>query len=270
MELIVGLLIMSTFMAGVTGIYLNSSWYTYNNEIIIRTEESARSVLDIIIYDLRMLGTGMPIGQSNFSIDDEDIGTAALPLLTSSDSNDLTFRLNETGAQAITTAEFDPSAGQTIQLTDTSDFSAGDFVYVSDSTAGGSDGLRGEISSVTNSQITLNGVYQTADGSVFPLGSTVSRVVTVDFESMSDWDGITRDNGTGEVLLAENVEFEVVYYDSNGDEIETPLSESEILNELTTIEVTVTARSSSDLRDGSRYYAEARQTVALRNLILVR
>lgn len=254
---------MSMFKSTVTG--------SHDNDMKTRVDEKARSTLDLIVFDLRMLGTGMPLGQADFSAEDADLGDAPLSFLPDSDTERLHFRMNESGKTVLLTAEFNSSEND-VYVTSTEDYSPGDTVYLSDAGAGGRDGLRGEVHSVSGDQVTLHGDYLTSTDADFPVGSWMARVSEVVYESPADWSGITRNNGiSGPILLASNTRFEVEYLDENEGILDPPLSTDEILQQLAAIKVTVRARSARELISGGAHYiAEFEQTVAMRNLLIQR
>jgi hypothetical protein len=270
-ELLVTVLLMSIVMLGVVGTVTWTSRQSIDHEIIARVNEQARAILDYMAYDMRMLGSGMPLGQTGFPIGGTGLGDAPLPLLTTSDDDQIELRLNERGSDTVLTANYTPSAANlTLSVLSASDFEAGDMLYVSDHTQGGTSGMQGTVAQVGNDWITLENTYVATAGATFKSGSTVSRVSTITYESPADGSGVTRDTGEGPVALEPNSTFNLDYLDATGTEITPPLTAAAIAANLYTIRVTVSVQASQPLYDGTTYSTEAVQEIGLRNLILSR
>ena len=90
------------------------------------------------------------------------------------------------------------------------------------------------------------------------------------FTSPSDDTGVTRTSSSGSVLLSPRSSFTARYLDSNGTELTLPLTAAVIKSNLAAVELTVTIRTPRKLLDGSWGTTTAKQTIALRNLILSR
>ncbi len=269
-EMLVAMLI-AVVVAGLSmGLISFTSTINSDNELIVKTEEKARSVLDMIIFDLRMAGAGMPLGQSDFTTEDSTLGNAPLPFYSDSTASSLHFRRNETGYSAMLTALFNPEDSLTVYLTSTADIVDGDTIYISDAIAGGHDGLRGTVNSVAADSITLDPDYVASADAQFPSGSELNRVVEITYSSPEDGSGVTRDNGTNNVIMATLTEMNVSYLDQNGVSLGATLSQSEIEDDLSKISVTVTARSTRPLSKGGIYMATASELVTLRNLVINR
>lgn len=271
-ELLVSMLLGATLMASISSLYVQTAYTSFDSETISVTEDSARSVLDIIAFDIRMLGSGVPLNQSDFAIGQSGLGDSPLPILTDSSSSSIHFRLNETGDITQLTADYIPdSSNLSFNVSSTDNLYIGDTIYINDATTGGSDGLKGEITNINNLTITIKSDYITSPDSIFPSGSEVQRVAEVTFTSPSTpstSQGVKRNNGTSNLILANNTVVEFKYLKENGDNISLPLSENKIKNDLAKISVTVQAFSNKKLKDGTTYTAEAKQVIALRNLHL--
>ncbi|RMG39206.1 MAG: hypothetical protein D6719_13825 [Candidatus Dadabacteria bacterium] len=266
MEMIVGLLISATLMLSVIDFFTNSTHIALDNDVTMKAEEKARAILDLMVFDLRMIGSGMPLLQPDFDYNDTTLGDAPFAVLSDSDSDTLKFRINESGHSTVLTADFTPSSSnKTFTVLSTDDLYVGDKVYISDALVGGSDGLYGEITSISGNDITLKSDYVASDSASFPAGSEVNRVVTVTYQSPSGSSGITRDSGAGAVSLGPNTWFSVKYYDASGNSMTPPLSDSQRAEDLLTVEVTVTASGDRLLSDGTTYTAQAKQKVVIRN-----
>src|SRR5947209_4661266 len=100
------LALMSSFVA--------TTRHTSDETVKMRTDNEARLLLDYMIYDARMAGSGMPLGQSNFAIGQSGLSDAPLPILLTSDGDSLHLRLNEQGTNTVLTASFAPASPWTI------------------------------------------------------------------------------------------------------------------------------------------------------------
>lgn len=222
-------------------------------------------------FDVRMMGSGMPFAQANFQISGTGLGTAPLPLLTTADNSSFTFRRNPLGNITQLTANFLPAAGSlTMNVASTADLAVGDVIYINDFIESGTGGLRGTIASKTATSITLNNSYVTSAATTFKAGSLVERVQDISYVSSNTWSGITRNDGSGVVVLGRNSTFSISYYDKAGTLLTLPLTEAAIRDNLTSVQLTVSVRSTRKLRDGSLYTAQMHQRVGLRNLYLTR
>ncbi|MCB0333340.1 MAG: prepilin-type N-terminal cleavage/methylation domain-containing protein, partial [Bdellovibrionales bacterium] len=137
LEMLVSLLIFSILMGSAASTMFSSFSYSLDAEIIARTEERARSTLDLLLFDLRMMGCGVAIGQEDFSITDGSLGDAPFPVFTDSTASYIHFRMNETGKDALLTADYTPSSSSlTFSVSSTEDYFEGDVIYLSDKIAG--------------------------------------------------------------------------------------------------------------------------------------
>ena len=181
------------------------------------------------------------------------------------------LRLNENGRVAVLTASFTPSAGaRTFQVYSAANFTVGDTIYISNASAGGSLGLKGTITTINGTSITIAAGYITSAGAIFDTGSVVHRVTEVTYDSPADGAGITRNNGSGLIRVVPTSSFLLAYYDSTGAVLTPPLSAATIQNQLCAIGVTTSVISSSKMKNGTNYTSTAQDRIALRNLILSR
>lgn len=267
LELLVGVSVLSVLLAATAQSMFNTMETSLDTEVVTQTEERAKAALDMMVFDLRMLGSGVTAGQSDFSISDSALGDAPLPVLTDSSESYLHFRMNESGDDAVLTADYTPDDdGLSFSVSSTSDLYVGDEVYISDRVAGGDDGLKGEVSAVTSNTVTISADYVASENADFPAGSTLNRVSTIAYNSPSDWSGITRNGGLGAITIVPNSKFTVQYLDSDGAELTPPLSKADILESLLSIEVTVQVQSDRPLKSGTTYTAEASTKVTARNM----
>lgn len=272
-ELLVTLLLMGVVVTAGMDAFVTTTSHYHDQKVKTAATEQARMLVDLIAFDIRMTGAGMPLSQSGFSMSDGSLGDAPFPILTSSDADTVVVRLNETGAHTLVSSNYTPSFSDLdISVLSSSGLAVGDTIYLSNLNAGGSEGLKGTISAVIASPptLTIGSGYLTTTGAVFASGSTVHKVSTVTFESPVDWSGITRDSGSGAQLLFPGSQFSVRYLDESGASLALPLSTGSVANDLERIEITVSVRGLQPLRDGTTYIANARETVVLRNLVVNR
>lgn len=269
-SLLVSIGLSSIVFAAVVNTFVQSTRYSSDHNMMLSAQEEAKSIADLLAFELRLTGAGMALGQGYFSMTDTTLGDAPLPVLTNATSTSITVRFNEKGKFGVLTSSFNPAAGVTVNVNNTSAFVQGDTVYISDLAAGGNYGLKGVVSSVGGSSITLSSgaVYKT--GATFASGSRIEPVREVIFNSPSDWSGITRDGEFGPIKLSPNSTFSLQYRDSTGATLSTPLTAATIKNNLAAVVVNVNVRSPRHLKSGLIYTAQAQHTVSLRNLILGR
>ncbi|RME58022.1 MAG: hypothetical protein D6780_07475 [Candidatus Dadabacteria bacterium] len=270
LELMVTVLLSSLLLTALYALFFNSTKESLDGEIKIQTEETARAILDMLSFDLRMIGSGMPLTQANFQAGDGDLGTAPYPIFTDTTATYLHFRASEAGESSMLTNDFDTTLGTSTFNVVTGDlFKPGDIIYLANYTVGGSDGLYGVVENVADNSITLEDDYVSSPNAVFETGTVITKVSEIIYNSPDDDSGITRDDGNGEVTLAPNSTFEVEFRDSSGNPIDLPLSASEIINEVASVYITVTVNSQRKLSTGETFQAVAEQLVAIRNLMTI-
>jgi hypothetical protein len=249
-------------------LFINALRHTTNIRSFSQAQIAASSFLDLASFELRMLGSGMPLTQGEFKYEDPNVGARALPLLLSASPTEMTFRFNETGASAVLTSDFIPSSSNsTLSVDSTIGFGAGDTVYISSLSAGGSAGLYGVINRIIGNSIQLS-TFTTNASARFPASSIIQPVTEVTYRSTPE--GIvTRTSARGEVIQSKNTAFELTYLDGAGQPLSLPLSPSTIRDSLAGIRIIVRVGARS-IFDDSSLTTEAQQTVALRNLILSR
>lgn len=273
-ETLVGFLVSTTLAVIISGTALGSflslAYHAHNNQVIAGANERAKNVLDLMTFELRLSGAGMPLGQSSYLYTDSTLGDAPLPLLTDATVTSVTIRRNESGVHTYLTSSYTPAASAlTFAVASAADFEAGDIVYINDAVAGGKNGLRGTVQSATSTHITLSNTYLANAGAAFAAGATVERVSDISFLSSADGSGILRDNGPGFEVLAPNTTFSLVFLDSTGAELALPLTAENIVTNLTALRLTVQATGDRPLKNGSIYSTSMTHTVALRNLTLL-
>jgi type II secretory pathway pseudopilin PulG len=269
--LLVSIALMSSLLAAAFSGFSDVSARTFDQEIKSRANQQARALIDLIAFDLRRLGQGMPLGQSGFAMGGAGLGDASLPVLLTSTTTQLSYRLNEKGFYTMLTANYTPSASAlTFSVQSLSDIEPGDTIYISDVTQGGTSGLKGVVTSASGTSVTIGANYVASAGAVLKAGSLVERVSTVVLDSPGTSTGITRNAELGALVLAPNSSFTLAYYDSAGAAVSLPLTSSTVANNLSAIRVTVTVNGDKPLRAGGTYSASVTETISLRNLLYTR
>lgn len=271
-ESLVSMAMFGVLYAAIMSSYTLAARRSYDDQLVTRANEQARMVLDTISYDVRMAGSGMPLGQSGFKPGTSGLGDAPLPVLLTSSASALTIRSNEMGRDTILAGSFTPtSTNRTFSVMSASDIDDGDTIYISDAAEGGSKGLKGVVETVSGNSVTIASGFVMSSGSVtLAAGSTVNRVTDLTYDNASDGSGIQRNNGTSVVIAAPRSTGSFRYFDKNGTELGLPLTDAVVEQTLTGIEVTVVVTSPVPLRDGTLYSTTSRQRIALRNLIFNR
>ena len=133
LEILVTISLSGMLLTMVASQFLSSTRLSHDEKVTMRAQEKARALLDIMSFDLRMAGSGMPLSQDTFTTTDLLLGDAPLAILTSSDSNTITFRYNDKGLRTVLTSAFTPSTS-TVDFTvaSNSGLSIGDTIYISD------------------------------------------------------------------------------------------------------------------------------------------
>ncbi len=145
-ELLVNIAILGVLLAGVSSEYFLSTRRAFDRKTVASTQDEARTLLDLMAYDLRMAGAGMPLGQTNFRYTQPEVGEAALPIAITASNDYIDLLFNERGKNTVLDADYTPSLSNlTFTVLSGEDFSEGDIIYLSNMSTGGVDGLRGEI-----------------------------------------------------------------------------------------------------------------------------
>lgn len=269
LEMLVGVFLLGVLFLAVSRTFFDTTRRAHDHSVVTHTEESARTLLDFIGYDIRMSGAGMPLGQAAFTTTDLSLGDAPLPILTTVSGSSITLRINETGKNTVLTSDYTPSSSNlTMSVMSTEDLTVGDQIYISDMVRGGAEALRGYVDAKTSSTVTIRSDYVVSPAASFSAGSILTRISDVVYDSPDDWSGITRDNGDGTVTLATNSRFGITYLDGDGNELALPLTAAVIVDQLAAVELQVRVQSRQPLKSGEYYVADARQRIALRNVNL--
>lgn len=270
-ELLVSLLMVAGLLTAAMSTFLNTMRESRDHEMISRTEELGRTMLDTIAYDLRMIGSGMPGAQDNFRVTDVTLGTSPYPIFVDSTATMVHFRLNEQGRSTMVDTDFTPGMMSTdIDVVDVEGFAIGDEVYLSNAVLDGDDGLHGEVTGIAGNTITVGGAFVASAGATFDAGSILQQVREVSYDASDPVLGVMRDDGNGPMALAPNSSFTLEYLESDGSAIALPLDAAKISNQLSAIRLTVTVTSAASLANGAPYTATAEQVVSIRYLTLYR
>ena len=270
LELLVALLISTVLLGNITSTIMTSTRQYHDQKVRTKTNENAHLLLDTLSYEVRMLGTGMPLGQEDFDMLDATLNNAPLPILTTASGTYLQIRLDEVGTEAIVVASYTPSfTSRDVDVDDASDFSVGDTVYISNRTNGENGGLQSTITAINGNTITIDNAYNATPAVVFDVGSLLHKVDTITLDSTPS--GITRQRGaeTPVVLLPRSA-MTISYFDEDGNTLTPPLSISQIRNDLMRIRIQITVDSRVALKNGVTYTADTQQDIFLRNLHLAR
>lgn len=266
-SLLLGAVVIGSAAASFSNVWARSTELRMKAQV--HTE--ARLLLDMLAFDLRMAGTGLPLGQTAFTSTLASLGQQELPIAVGANGSTFTVQLNELGTSTVVASSFAPSASnRIIQTTSTTGFAVGDTIYLSDMPSRGTNGLRGTIEAITPSSIRITSSYASSTTGSFPAGSSVEPVTKVTYANSAA--GITRDQGSGPVLLAPSSSFSITYLDSSGTALTTPLSTQAITDSLGAVRLQVSLQLSSNSSGTSTqtFSATSSQTVALRNVNLNR
>lgn len=271
-ELLISVSVSSTVLLATSSLY--SSTVKANHDQSIRTETlvHAQAALQMIGNELKPLGNGVPFDQANFEIGENTLTDplVSFPIeVATTDSSRISFRLNETGEISLLTQDFNPGTAATLFLTDVSAYQANDPIYISNGVVSGDDGLYGRVHSVNAAakSITLDGtslVYSPL--ATFSKGSILEEVPEITIKNLTSGQGIVRDSGYGDVLIAENASIALQYLDSVGATVPLPLTAATIVSDLRAIRITINKSHPKKLTTGQTYSVAVSQTFALRNL----
>ncbi|MCB0336434.1 MAG: prepilin-type N-terminal cleavage/methylation domain-containing protein [Bdellovibrionales bacterium] len=155
-EVLVSMAVFSIFMSGASAFFSDNFRRSKDGEIVVKTNAKAQRLVNLLLYEMRMIGSGVPFSQANFAIGGSGLGNAPNPILTGATATLATVRLSEYGVVSVLEADFDPSSSLTLDLSNVDDVAIGDFIYVSNATTGGAEGLQGEVLSVVGTSVTID------------------------------------------------------------------------------------------------------------------
>lgn len=268
-ELLVMFLIAGIVLGNLTTTLMQSTKQYHDRTIIAQTEERASMLLDIMAFELRLAGSGLPMGQEDFAIDDPLLGDAPLPVLLSSGAESISIRADEVGAGTMLRSDFTPGPlSTTITVESITGFEVGDLVYINDMSVGGDAGFQGTITSVSGNSIQFDSAFISTPTATFKSGSLVHPVSTITFSQAGG--AVLRDTGGTPSVLMPNSAFTIEYLDVNGNPLTPPLTALQVRDELSSLGLTVTITSETSLKNGTVYTATANHEIKLRNIHLNR
>lgn len=198
-ELLVALTIGLVLIAAIYGTYNFQNRVSLEQDREMEAGQNARNGMDILSRDLRMLGTGVPSGVDKITV---------------ATNLSLTFLFNMDNITAQLTSQA-ASGTATLTVDSSSNFKAGQTVYISDGTNYESKVLAANPPSATS--ITLPSNLANS----YPAGSTVNVVHTMKYA----YDGSPKElqrnlDSGGDQALASNIDFvSFKYYDSSGNQL---------------------------------------------------
>lgn len=240
LELLVTMALSSVLFLMVSSQYAMVTRTAFNNRVESTSKELAQILLDQITYDLSMAGAGMPLGQLEFKINNGIFGNRVLPVLPSnSGANQIQIRIPSRGRKSLLVTNLSlASSPYYFNVVDASDFRVGDVVYLNNASAGGDQGLYGEIGGISGDQITLSNssLVPIVSTTNFYPGSMITPMRTVSY-SVVGGDLIRSDHIEGDIALAPVAALNFTYFAEDGSQIALPLDHSKIANLLASIEV---------------------------------
>lgn len=284
-ELMVGLFLTSVIMIGLIQAFSMITSQGNDQKIRLNARLQAEAILNEIGHSIRATGNGIPFGQENFEIGEPNLSDPSVTypvLLTESDANNLSLRLNLSGDTYILRADYTSLTSLSIQLVESEGLRVFQDVYVSNSLENGQDGAYATISSLNdgNNEIIISSPAVASPGAVFDRGSMLEPVTTIRYETLAG--DIVREESITSVtpppsgytpsqaVLARNGELSFAYLDKNGAEITLPstveLLENELVNTIRSIEVTVSVTSLTNTSNGAPYTAVVAQVFSMKNL----
>lgn len=261
-------LITSLMLAGAVTALAGYSKATVDHRFISEANDTARTVADLMSFELRFAGSGIPFQQNNFLMTNLALNGAPLPILTSATATSITFRMNSKGVMGFSTAQFNPASQNTISIVSNPGIVAGDTIYLSDLPAGGTYGLQGTVQSVTSTTVTLNAGSTYTAGALFGAGSSIEPVQTITYTSSTN--GIRRTVGSQITTLSSNGSFTLQYLNTAGAALALPLTEANIASSLASLDLTISIPSTRNLSSGAAYTASLPTRIALRELNVYR
>ncbi len=270
-------LLSSILLTAVVNSFTQLTRVSHDHEIKVIAQLQAQSVIDMLAPEIRMLGNGVPFHQANFLIAQQTLtnNTVTQPIVVSgTTANQIKFRLNQTGETYILTADFNPISSSSVTLTSVSKIYVGDQVYITNATVGEDDGFWGTVAGISSAAktITFASGTQFSPSSIFTKGSLLEVVPVITYTSATNYGGIKRDDGLGALTLVPSGQFTLQYLDINGNPLTLPLLATEAdpfpasaIQNVRSLKMTISVRSSSKLYSGQYYVATAEQVVGIRN-----
>jgi hypothetical protein len=140
-ETLLSLLISMTLFAGMTQQYFSISRLNRDLRVKQTADRYARTIVNILGFDLRIVGNGIPFDQPDFQISEDALNLTS-PLsnpekkiqpivLDSVSSTEITLRLSESGEMYVLNSDFTPSVSLSFVLTDVTGLAANNKIYIS-------------------------------------------------------------------------------------------------------------------------------------------
>jgi len=273
-ELLVAAVVSSIIILAGSTLYFNSVKNYHDRYLQSQADETAQYILNMIAFDTRMAGNGMP-DTSSWSIlpDDADSlfpgGTASI--ITGGEyggSGDSTIMLRyaPTGRYSVISTATTTS-NTSLDVVSVVDLSIRDLAYISTVPVNGSVVTTASFSNIAGTTVTLETIgYDPV--ATLPVGSTITRVKEVMYTSESLTkiyyvDGI---EGTPVALTptASSVSFQ--YYDAGKLTTYAPTDVKTFQDNVALVNIIVAVASSGRLTDGRLYVGYAEGDVALRTI----
>lgn len=260
-------LISSIVLAGAVNGLFSFSTKSVDAKLISEANDKARFISDLMSYELRFAGSGVPFQQANFLMSTAGIGTSSLPILTTSTATSITFKANPQGRVGYLMTSFNSANQTTLNLVSSSSFSVGDTIYLSDMAEGGSNGMQATVQSISGNAITISSPVQ-AVTAIYPAGTIVEPVQSITYTSNGS--AITRAIGNQAAVTLTGGAFSIQYLDSTGAAMALPLTTATMGTSLYSLSLTIGVPSTRTLSSGSTYYSTLTSRVALRVLNVYR
>jgi len=265
-ELLVSLVVGSIVILSASKLYFSTVQTYHDRRIKTEADETANTILQMMVFDIRNAGNEIP-DVMNWNMSSGLADDYIYPLLAvNSTSSNLQLHMSDSATCTVLVADYDASAGMDVEIND-SLLSAGDIITINGIQAGYENALSGTINKVLGSgPYTATLATSTYSGTpIFPDGSYLCQIKVLIYTSNPAWTGIYFDDGEVGTIVAANTTFSVAYLDVSGAVV--AMSNSNVRNTITTLELTVYARGAKSLIDGSTYTAWAKQQVAIRHLL---
>lgn len=269
-ELVLTMGLLTIVIALSASFFLDAMYQSADEDIMLQAQQAARAIADQMKFEIRMAGSGLPLGQSGFSANDSTLGDAPLPVTADSDDTSITFRSNVSGVTQMLISDFAPVPGQssTMQVSGINGLKTGMIVYLSDASASGTAGLKGTISSIGSGSVMIGSGYVGTANATFKAGSMLGPAIEITY--LSTPEGVRRVSEDGDQLLFPNSRFTLEYVNKNGVTMSMPLGAAAIADDLASVKMTVEVKGRRQLRSGGEYTATLKRIAALRNLYINR
>ena len=268
-ELLASLALSGILFASAFGFFADVSWRARDTGIHLSTWKEATHVTTLIASEIRLAGAGVPISQTDFTPGTAGLGDKPLGILTTSTASRLTFRTARGGILRTVMSDYAPTTTNlVVTLNSTIGISAGDEIYLSNLSRGGSGALWGTITAVTSTQVTIRNDFIRSSSATFAAGSSLQVVDTLTYENQNRLSGITRTDNATSLVIASNADLRFEYLDRNLTPLPLPLTDSAVQNQLTAIRLTLSLGARQKMKLKQSYSTSITHLVALRNLLI--